>query len=145
MATSFDSHANPVGNTAPKVAAWRDPHSSMPEIVGAAREELDAGNYENAWTAYTIALEHWLRVRWIQKSGKVNTPIVDRYQLLDRLKASLSLDDWANKAIRLVLTRPLPVERWHVEIVAAVVAPLTVDEVESGPRLPVEALMKNRA
>ncbi|TWT76090.1 hypothetical protein Pla123a_28790 [Posidoniimonas polymericola] len=119
----------------PSAPAWRDPHSSLPEIVGSAREELAEGNFENAWSGFQIALDHWLRVKWVEHSGKPGSPIAERFQLVDKLTSGCALDDWTNKAIRLVLTRPLPVEAWHAEVVAALVTALAVDGVDSAPKL----------
>ncbi|TWT35879.1 hypothetical protein KOR34_07750 [Posidoniimonas corsicana] len=125
----------PLPSSSP-VAAWKNPSSSLPEIVGSAREELAEGNFENAWSGFQIALEHWLRVKWVEHSGKPNSPIAERYQLLDKLKSGCVLDGWTDRAIRLVLTRPLPVEQWHAGVFAAVVTSLAVDGVDSAPKLP---------
>lgn len=108
--------------------AWRDPFGDLPAVVDSARAELAAGHLENAWTAYQIALEQWLQQTWRSRPGKANSPVKDSEALLQKLRSAGLVDDWMNQAIRFTFKRPLPVARWHVEILAAVVSAVTCEE-----------------
>ena len=78
-------------------------------------------------TAYQATLASWLRQRWVEHSGKPNSPTFDVETLIRKLQSALVLDRWLVSQVRMATERPAVVDRRHVELVAALVRTLTLE------------------
>ena len=107
-----------------KRISWKSRYGDLVAALEGAREELDVGQLENAWTAYTIALNHWLKQRWTEQSGKTNSPITDPKELANKLRSANVLDSWHYEALKVLPKRPTPVEFRHIDVFAAFVEAL---------------------
>ncbi|MCC6492759.1 MAG: hypothetical protein IT424_07040 [Pirellulales bacterium] len=84
-------------------------------------DELRAlGDFENAWTSYTLALRIWLRLQFLAVSGREDGT-GDVYALAQKLRSSLAIDTWTYDALKLILRRPAPVSWLTVDIAAGLI------------------------
>lgn len=98
---------------------WKVPYGDLPAVVASANQELADGQLENAWTAYQLAIEQWLRQRWL--AVKPTATVTDREVLLNKLRASGTIDAITHQAIALMLkNRPTPVGWIHADMMAAI-------------------------
>lgn len=105
--------------------SWRIPYGNLSSVLQSARDEVEKGQLENAWTAYTIALEQWLQATWREVSGKSNSPVTGIEQLATKLRGRDTIDTWQLQSIRLTTNRPLPVAWRHIDVLSAIVESLT--------------------
>lgn len=105
----------------------RDRYGDLDSIATAADAELAAGRLENAMAMYQLTLASWLRIRWIQHSGKVHSGIRDPLVITRKLQSGSVLDRWMVGQVMMALEPPAVVERRHLDIIAAIVASLLLD------------------
>ncbi|MEM6654769.1 MAG: hypothetical protein AAF596_03110, partial [Planctomycetota bacterium] len=84
----------------------RETHGDLTKVLLAATDEHEAGRLHNAFAAYREALGQWLRLNWIERSGRVNTPVTDGRSFLNKLRAGNHLDRWSFAAIEHALCLP---------------------------------------
>ena len=96
-------------------------------MLAAARAERDAGQLENSFTAYRLAIGQWLRETWLEKSGKSNSPITNPKELAAKLRSAGSIDAWTHGVLQAVEHRPCPVDWVHIDMLAAVVDAVTLE------------------
>lgn len=88
-------------------------------------DELRAiGDFENAWTTYTMAVRYWLRLQYLAVSGRTEVNVEDVYALCNKLRSTTAIDLWAYSAIKLVLQRPTPATWLHADLAAGIVKAL---------------------
>lgn len=109
---------------ATRTKPWRDAAGDLKSLLAGAREEHDREEYENAYTAYRMALAEALRRKWIQHSGKAGSPINDPATLQAKLRAGNSIDHWLDHLLKATNHRPCPIEPNHVRILSAIVETL---------------------
>lgn len=106
---------------------WRQSYGDLTSLVAAARDELEAGQLENAYTAYRLALGSYLRQRWLEQSGKLNSSLTEPSTLAQKLNSAGQLDFWTLNVVRLTEKRPKLINWTHVDVIAALVESLTLE------------------
>lgn len=109
---------------------WRQSYGDLRSLVLAARDERRRGELENAYTAYRLVLNQWLRQRWLDHCGRPGSPTVEPTLLVKKLRSAGRLDAWIVKAIALSDNRPCPVGLTHVSVLAGLVESLVVEAFE---------------
>ncbi len=100
------------------------PDGIIAQTIDQADELRALGDFENAWTNYTMALRTWLRLQYMSVSGKTEIANDDVYSLCSKLRSTTAIDAWAYSAIKLVLQRPTPATWLHVDLAAGIVKAL---------------------
>lgn len=98
------------------------PDGPIAATIEKADEYRALGDFENAWTHYTMAIRQWLRLQFMAATDRaVNCERLDEYQLADKLRAMLSLDQWTYGMLKMILRRPVPANWLNVDLAAGVV------------------------
>jgi len=113
-------------NAVPKASRLdaRDRYGDARSSLHNGDTERGKGQLENAWTAYQLAFELWVREQYLNHKGKQNTSLNDPMALLEKLRGGGAIDRWTFDALRLFLKRPLPVEWIHADVAAALMQSL---------------------
>ena len=100
------------------------PDGIIAQTIDQADELRALGDFENAWTNYTMALRTWLRLQYMSVSGKTELTNDDVYSLCSKLRSTTAIDAWVYSNIKLVLQRPTPATWLHVDLAAGIVKAL---------------------
>ena len=111
---------------------WRELYGGIHGLIEAARRESAAGNLGNAWFLYEQALASELRRRWVEHSGKYNTPLQDIGSLRQKLRGAGLIDLWTFKSIDILLKRPKDIGWRHLDPIATFVTGLCLENVREG-------------
>jgi hypothetical protein len=111
---------------------WREAYGGIHWLIEAARRETAAGNLGNAWFLYEQALASELRRRWVDFSGKPNTPFTDIVSLRQKLRCSKQIDKWTFDSIDILLKRPKDIGFRHLDPVATFVTGLCLEGTKEG-------------
>lgn len=87
-----------------------------------AIDEQAAGNLADARAVLNKLLARWLRQKWIEVSGKVNSRTTDPEALADKLRSGLEFDRWTHGLIKTVLSAPHSNDWLHVDLLFGVVS-----------------------
>lgn len=106
------------------------PYGDLKTVLSAADDERQCRRNNNAAAAYREALGQWLRLSWIDLSGKQNTSITDPHALLAKLRSGGHVDKWSFAVLQAVLS---PLERdpsdRAISLLAAIVTLICSDRV----------------
>jgi hypothetical protein len=97
------------------------PDGKIVQAIDLGDEHNAMGDFENAWSAYTVALVYWLRLQWMSHKNTAELKIADPEALLLKLRSAMLLDHWAYQSIRSIIRRPTPVGWLQADIVAGIV------------------------
>jgi hypothetical protein len=92
------------------------------------------GDYESAFTYYTLAMRHWLRLQYAaMKKGPIRVDDCDEVSLADKLRANMAMDRWTYDLIAEIVRRPTPVSRINAELLAGIVKAMLDQLRETSP------------
>jgi len=97
------------------------PDGAIARTIEQGDECRALGDFENAWTCYTLALRQWLRLQFMAVSGRSDCESQDEYSLAGKLRSLLAIDAWTYKLIQLILHRPTPASWLNVDLTAGIV------------------------
>jgi hypothetical protein len=109
--------------SAPQLAPCQA-NGPVAKVVELGDEHRALGDFENAWTSYTLALRYWLRLQYMAVYDRTECPFDDMHLLANKLRARLAIDAWTHAAIGSILRRPAPVGWLQVDIAAGIVKAL---------------------
>jgi hypothetical protein len=110
----------------------RESYGDIPSLIEAARRETAEANLGNAWALYEQALAAELKRRWVEFSGKANTPIGDIPSLRRKLQSASILDKWTFDAMEVVIRRPKSIGWRHLDTIAAMVTGICLESTHGG-------------
>lgn len=67
------------------------PDGIIAQTIDQADELRALGDFENAWTNYTMALRMWLRLQYMSVSGKTMIANDDAYSLCAKLRSTTAI------------------------------------------------------
>jgi len=125
---SLPCQHGPIGVTPQSVRLeMRDPFGDLHSTYLAACDELRRGQFGNAWAGFHVTLNTWLRHKFVDVTGRLNSPVHGSPELLMKLRSACIIDRWTHHVLRAALVRPQTVTRRSVDILAGIVLAICFD------------------
>lgn len=96
-------------------------YGDLQHVFSSATNELAEGNLHNAWACFNEALCQGVRIKFVEHSGKGDSPITDPDELIKKLQSACILDRWMCKVLQEARRRPQAISHQHVDIFGSIV------------------------
>ena len=107
----------------------RDRFGDLHSTFLAACDELRRGQLSNAWAGFHVTLNTWLRHKFVDLTGRLNSPTHDSPGLLLKLRSGCVVDRWTHDMLRSAIVRPQTITLRSVDILAGIVLAVCFDGV----------------